>query len=268
MKIILALMAALAAGNLEGMATLDEGYRQMYNLQFEQAHRTFMEYRQTQPADPLGPVSDAAAYLFSEFHRLRILQSEFFVDNDQWFALRKPAADPEIKQRFESDLEAAKRLAYLKLQASPQDGDAQFANALRFGLRADYLALLEKKNLAALAEIKEGRQRAERLLLQNPRYYDAYLAIGVENYLLSIKPAPVRWFLHLNGAKTDKQAGIENLRLTAEHGRYLLPYARLLLAVAALRDGDRGQARQLLSELANQFPANPLYREELAKIGK
>ena len=43
---------------------------------------------------------------------------------------------------------------------------------------------------------------------------DAY--IGVENYLLSLKPAPLRWFLRLDGAQTDKQRGIENLNATAE----------------------------------------------------
>ena len=264
--ILLVCVTAMAAGSLGAGTLLDEGYRQMYNLRFDQAHRTFAEYQRTQPGDPLGPVSDAAAYLFSEFHRLRILESELFVNDDELLHSRPPTADAAVKQRFESDLAQAKHLADVKLQAVPQDADALFTNTLRYGLQADYLALIEKRNFAALAEVKEGRQQAEQLLSLHPEYYDAYLAIGVENYLLSIKPAPVRWLLHLNGAKTDKQVGITNLRLTAEHGRYLLPYARLLLAVAALRDGDYKQARQLLSDLAQQFPENVLYRDELAKI--
>ena len=45
------------------------------------------------------------------------------------------------------------------------------------------------------------------------------------------------------------------------------PYAQLLLAVAALRDNDDAGARRLLSDLARRFGRNPLYREELAKIG-
>ena len=63
---------------------------------------------------------------------------------------------------------------------------------------------------------------------------DAYLAVGVENYMLSLKPAPVRWILHMTGAQTDKETGVRQLKLTAEGGRYLRPYARLLLAVAAV----------------------------------
>jgi hypothetical protein len=134
------------------------------------------------------------------------------------------------------------------------------------GLRGDYMALVEKRNFAALSTIKSSRVLAEKLLSQDPSYYDAYLAVGVENYLLGVNSAPVRWLLRLGGAQTDKDEGIAKLRLTAERGHYLAPYARLLLAVAALRDHDRGGARSLLAGLADEFPRNPLYRKELARI--
>ena len=142
-----------------------------------------------------------------------------------------------------------------------------FAQVLAFGLNSDYLALIEKRNFAALSETKQARAAAEKLLAQKPDYYDAYLAVGVENYLLSLKPAPVRWFLRMSGSETDKQEGLQKLRLTAEKGHYLLPFARLLLAVAALRDKDRDGARRgELGWLTTQFPENHLFREELAKV--
>ena len=63
---------------------LDAGYRQMYDLRFEEAHQTFQDYREDcSPQDPMGPVSDAAAYLFSEFDRLHILQTELFVEQPE-----------------------------------------------------------------------------------------------------------------------------------------------------------------------------------------
>ena len=62
------------------------------------------------------------------------------------------------------------------------------------------------------------------------------------------------------------QTGLEKLRLTAEKGLYLKPFARLLLAVAALRDKDRVSAKSYLSWLVGEFPQNRLYRDELAKL--
>src|SRR6185437_11446603 len=134
------------------------------------------------------------------------------------------------------------------------------------GLRGDYTAMIEKRNLASLTYVKNARNLAEKLLAEDPTYYDAYLAIGVENYLLGINPAPVRWLLKLDGAQTDKQEGIEKLRLTASKGQYLAPYARLLLSVAALRAHDLGTARRLLGDLAREYPQNDLYKKELARI--
>ncbi|HVB81763.1 MAG TPA: hypothetical protein VNE82_17675 [Candidatus Binataceae bacterium] len=92
------------------------------------------------------------------------------------------------------------------------------------------------------------------------------LAIGVENYILSLNPAPVRWLLDIYGAETDQRTGIQKLTLTAAHGHYLEPYARVLLAVAALRERDPAQARHLLRDLVREVPRNQLYAKELALI--
>jgi hypothetical protein len=265
--LFLAITGVLAAAPSQDLPTvLDQGYAQMYNLQFADAHRSFQDWQRAYPDDPLGPVSEAAACLFSEFDRMGILQSEFFEDDRSFLARRSIAPDPELKRRFENALERSRELAGRILERDPLDKNAMFASILRSGLRSDYLALIDKRYLPSLQEMKAGRSMAEKLLSLDSEYYDAYLAIGVENYFLSLKPAPVRWFLRLGGARADKAQGLAKLRLTAEHGRYLRPFARLLLAVAALRDHDRASARELLSRLANDYPHNPLYAQELARL--
>jgi hypothetical protein len=245
---------------------LDEGYRQMYNLQFDEAHKTFAEWKRLRPDDPLGPVSNAAAYLFAEFDRLRILQSEFFVRDDNFRHSRSLTPDSASRQAFDKELEKSLALGNAVLERSPQNTNALFAKILALGLRADYDALIDKRYLTSLAGMKDSRTTAERLLSIDPSFYDAYLAVGVENYLLSLKPAPLRWLLQLGGAQADRDRGLENLRLTAEKGRYLRPYARLLIAVAALRDQNKGQARDILRDLVRQFPLNRLYSEELGRL--
>lgn len=259
---LLALAVLLPAVARPETTPLDLGYRQMYNLQFEQAHRTFAEWQRLHPADPMGPVSDAAAYLFTEFNRLHILQSEFFVHDQHFYTDTRVTPDPILKQNFEAALHKAAGLA----ARAPEDPNAAFAAVLCHGLESDYLALIEKRYAASFKEMKIARTDAEQLLATHPEYYDAWIAIGVENYTLSVKPAPVRWLLRLAGGQIDRALGIEKLRLTAEKGHYLAPFARLLLAVAALRDHDTGRARNLLAGLAREFPNNPLYTQELAGL--
>lgn len=238
----------------------------MYNLSFDAAHSVFQRWGREHPDDPQGPVFDAAAYLFSEFDRLHILESQFFLDDKNFVGRKSLSPDPVLKRNFDQALARAKALSDAKLGKSPRDRSALFATVLRLGLRADYDALIDKRNLLALSETKEGRRVAGVLLVLYPDCYDAYLAGGVENYLLSQKPAAMRWLLHATGAETDKEAGLAKLRITAAKGQYLQPYAQLLLAVAALRDKKNAEAKPLLADLARRFPGNQLYRQELGKL--
>lgn len=245
---------------------LDSGYRQMYNLQFAEAHKTFAAWQQLNPGDPLGPTSDAAAYLFSEFDRLGVLQTELFVDNELFKSRKKLVPDPASRHGFDADISKSEQLADMALMGSATDRNALLAKVMNRGLRADYLAMIERRNFAALGDIKSAGILAEKLLAIDPSCYDAYLAVGVENYMLGLNPAPVRWVMRAYGAETDKDQGIQKLKLTAEKGHYLLPYARLMLAVAALRDNNQAEARQWLEGLSREFPNNTLYSRELSRI--
>jgi hypothetical protein len=266
----LALLGSASRGRagavLSTTVPLDSGFRQMYNLQFEEAHRTFKGWEQLHPNDPLGPASDAAAYLFSELDRRGVLQWELFLDDEKFKLSKKLAPDPVTKSAFDASVTLSEQISDRVLARSPEDGNALLAKVMDLGLRSDYLALVEKKYLASLGDMKSAGLLAQRLLALQPTCYDAYLAIGVENYILSLKPAPVRWVLRIYGAQTDRDQGIQKLRLTAEKGHYLLPFAQLMLAVAALRDKDSNQARGLLAELVRQFPNNTLYRRELERL--
>jgi hypothetical protein len=268
-SLALVLFLALAGTGLSENSPVDlnTGFQQMYNLDFAGAHDTFRQWEQLHPDDPMGPVSNAAAYLFSEFNRLKILEFELFTQDENFEKRPKLAPDPSIRSFFENELAKGDQIANQKIAAAPEDRQALLALVFANGLRSDYAAMIEKKNLAALNYSKSSRLMAERLLAQDPSCFDAYLAVGVENYLLSLHAAPVRWLLRMSGAQTDKEEGIQKLRLTATKGHFLAPFARLLLAVAALRDKDRHTAHDLLAGLSREFPQNDLYRKELARIG-
>jgi len=238
----------------------------MYNLDFTGAHGTFAVYQQLNPDDPLGYVADAAAYLFAEFSRLQILESDLFTDDRRWDNRSAQAPDPRVKSAFEAQLERSDKLVEKVLGKTPNDANALFARVLANGLRGDYTAMIEKRNFASLGYMKTSRITAQQLLAVDPTCYDAFLAVGVENYLLGSTSAPVRWILRATGSQTDKAEGIQRLRLTAQKGYYLAPFARLLLAVAALRNKDKTTARTLLAGLADEFPSNQLYSKELARI--
>jgi len=76
----------------------------------------------------------------------------------------------------------------------------------------------------------------------------------------------VRWFVRLRGVSGDKKAGISELQMTAQRGRYLAPFARILLAIAYVREKDKLRAREMLASLRDDFPKNPLFAREIARL--
>lgn len=251
---------------LPATGTLDHAYRLLYNLDFDAAQKEFTSWQKQHPDDPLGPVSEAAGLLFSEFNRLGILEAQFYADDKSFETDDKLVADPEIRKRFFAALARGESLAQKKLAKDPNDGSGLLAMTLFEGLQSDYLALVEKKNFKSLGHAKKGKAWAAKLLAVDPQNYDAYLATGTYKYIIGSLPAPVRWLLRFGGHSGDKEDGRYEVMMTAEHGRFLKPFARILLAISYLRDKDTQRARALLTGLRDEFPRNPLFAREVARL--
>jgi hypothetical protein len=252
--------------NIATPSPLDQGFSGLYNLDFAGAQREFSTWQQLHPDDPVGPVSEAAGFLFSEFNRLGVLEAQFY-ENDKAFAKRpKLAPDPALRLHFMDAIGRAQQLSHARLAKDSKDRDALFALTLSSGLQADYAALIEKRNLASLHFTKEASVSAQQLLTVCPDCYDALVATGFSKYIIGSMAAPVRWILHLGGLPSDKQGGIADLQTTAEHGHYLAPFARILLSIAYVREKDKLRALQLLTGLRQEFPANTLFPREIAHL--
>jgi len=245
---------------------LDLGYLDMYNLDFTGAHAQFDGWMQAHPADPLGAASDAAAYLFGEFDRLGVIDVELFADDSRFDSRSKLTPDAAVRKAFEDRADQANRLADAALAKDPKDANALYSKTLVCGMRSNYALMIDKRDVAALSFSKQATALSKQALAINPAMFDAYLAAGVENYMLSLKFAPLRWVLSWTGAGTNREEGIRLLRVTASQGHYLAPFARMMLAVAAIRDNRPQEARDILTALAKEFPRNSLYMRERDRI--
>ncbi len=180
--ILIAPSAMLADCRLgfDSASHLDAGFASLYDLNFDAAQAEFSDWKARHPDDPLGPAAAASAYLFQEFDRLGVLQSELFREDQAFQQRKKLTPDPRLKDLFDSDLTLAEMLAAKQLAKDAASVDALLATTMVDGLRADYAALIERKDGASLSYTKKGRKSAEKLLMVDSACYDAYLALGVE----------------------------------------------------------------------------------------
>jgi len=260
------LLPALAADAPASRTSLDQGFRLLYNLDFDEAHQVFVSWQREHPRDPVGPTAEAAGLLFSEFHRLGVLESQFYADDKSFLNREKVVPDPGVRDGFNAALGRAQAEAATRLATSPKDRDALFAMTLSSGLQADYAAMIEKRNLPSLRYTREANDWASKLLAVDPNCYDAHVATGFSKYIIGSMAAPMRWIMRLGGIAGDKKEGMAELQLTADHGQYLGPFARILLAIAYVRDKDSIRARGVLTALRDEFPKNPLFAREIARL--
>ncbi len=245
---------------------LDRAYQRMYNFDFDAARTLIDQHVNENPQDPLGYSTRAAALVFQELDRLSILQTDFFLDDDRIAEKKKLRPDPQTRDAFYWAARQAQERADAMLLKNPNDTTALFANSLSWGLTTDYAAFVEKRQLGSLSYAKTSHSFAKRLIAVDQNYGDAYLTTGLSEYLLGSLPFFVKWFVKFDDTKGSKQVAVDNLKFAAKNGRYLGPFARILLAVAALREKKKPEARAWLHGLVRDYPENPLLKHELERL--
>jgi len=201
--------------------------------------------------------------------------------------LQATAQPPEIDQAFEQlynfNFPAAHDVLNRYIVAHPQEPlPYAVRGAAYLFFELDRLGILEgeffvdDKRIADKRQLKPDEQirarfqqavndaqsRATRVLAANSNDHNALFAMCMTQGLTFF----IRWFVRFDDVQGSKDRGISNLQLVAQHGHYLKPFAKILLAIAYMRDKKPRQTEQLLAGLTREYPSNPLLRRELAKV--
>jgi hypothetical protein len=244
---------------------LSAGFDLLYRQKFAEAREAFASWESRNPEQPFGQVAIAAGYLFEEMSRQGVLTSDFFLNEKKFLNGIEGSPDPERMSHFRDAVARACELARERQKTNPKDGEALLALTLAAGMESDSLSILQKKHLAALKSMKKANEYAKELLAQYPDATDAYVATGIANYVIGSQSGGTRFALWFGGIHGDKKLGMEQVAKTVETGRYLRPYAKIILALAARREKQDALAQRLFRELSEQYPDNGQYASEYAK---
>jgi hypothetical protein len=250
---------------LSDVPELSRGFRLLYTQHFPEARSTFHDWGDAHPGEPFPQAAIAASYLFEEFYRQGVLTSDFFLNEKKF--LRGIDGKPHLERMkyFRGALTNARALAKARLAKHPKDPEALFALTISAGMESDADSILEKKHLDSLKMIKEANQYAKELLAERPDAVDAYVALGCANYIIGSLGGGTRFLLWFGNIHGDKKLGMTQMQNAADNGRYLKPFAQILLALAARREKQNALAQKLLRELTEEFPSSTLFASEYAK---
>jgi hypothetical protein len=257
-----------AESNTPAFHTVPElvaGFNLLYQQKFTEARETFSAWQSTNPEEPFGEVALAASYLFEELYRQGVLTSDFFLSEKKFLHGIDGKPDPVRMSNFREALSRARVMAKRRLKTNPKEPEGLFALTLAAGMESDAYAILEKKQLDGLKRMKEANEHAKQLLAVHPDAADAYVAPGIANYIIGSLNPGYRFALWFGGIHGDKRLGMEQVNKTVENGRYLRPFAKIMLALAARREKQNALAQRLLRELSEEFPTNDTFAAEYAK---
>lgn len=258
--------ATAAAISVKSEEKLHAAFEHLYNLEFEPARKLFREVAQAEPQSATVCAFWASALLYEILAHQGSLQSQLFVTTNEFLRHPRAEVDPALDKEFHRVGTLAEERALRRLARDPEDADGLFGLGLLYGSRANYLAGAKTEYLDGVRMGEKAYDIEKRLRELRPEIHDAGVVLGVREYVIGSLPRTARFLLFFLGARGSQEKGLEYLREAAERGEFLRTYAKVLLAVANIRQGNLEQAVAQLEELQATYPRNPVFLIELAKL--
>jgi hypothetical protein len=262
---VLVVASALAPASPVASTSLEPALNRLYSFDFLGSREASGQYIAQNAQDPMGYALQAASYLFSELNRLDALSGPIGESKLKGAAL-KP--DPSARSAFWQAVNESQRLALASLAKNPSDRNAMTAMAITSGLQRDFTALIDKKLRQSLDYIKQAHEWSTRLLAADQAAHDAYLNTGFSEYLIGNFPFFLKWVVKIDGVEGDKEKGLRLMEVTARDGRYMRPFAQMLLASFYEKEGRLDDSERMLRTLVQEYPDNSAIRRALERLVK
>lgn len=250
------------------------GFEAAYNLDYAAAREKFEEIRRRWPQHPAGDLYLANIVWLEYLYRLRRLQTGLYQSESFYAGVEKSseatergdALDAQVDRTFRTLLASAKLKAQALVSADRADAHARYYLGAVYGVLAGYEASTARKFFAAMRSGSRAVEQHEQAVKLRPDFYDAYLTIGLYDYVVGSLPFPLKALAALGGVRGSRERGIARLRQVIEHKAENADDARVLLLTIHQQERRPAEALALLEDLSRRFPQNFLFKLERASI--
>lgn len=226
--------APLLAGPGDAERHIRKGIDELYNVEFDNAARSFDAAIAADRNDPSGYFFRANVHLWSYLFDRR---------------------EDQLRQ-YMSVSDRGIRIAEARLAKTPTDSRARLYLGMSYGYRAIAHARAENIMAAALSA-KSCYDRLAEVVRTNPKEADAYLGLGIFHFLFGAIPEAAQVMAGMSGIKGDAPLGIKQIGYTAANGVYFRNDARLVMALLTIYYQDNLDAGiASLSALSSRYPKN------------
>jgi len=249
-----------------------EGHEAMYNLDSATAVAKFEEIRKRAPHHPAGDLYLATALWLGHLNKTRRLQTGLYGSGSSFYAgasaakedAEGDAVDPGLDRAFRERMAQAKTKALALVAKNKNDADALYYLGSYYGVMAGYEASTARKFFSAMRNGSRCVDAHEKVLKLKPDYYDAYLSIGVYDYIVGSLPFSYKFLASMVGVRGNKKRGITRLQTIIEKNAVTDDDARILLVAIYRNEKRYDDALSLLEQLSSKYPNSYLLKLERA----
>jgi tetratricopeptide (TPR) repeat protein len=266
--LILLLASQLQAQNLrspEFMKKAQEGFTDIYNMDYSEARQSFTSLEIQYPYHPAPPLYLATILWLEEMLHRQDLDLNRFV-SALYFSKKTtqtmPAAERDSFFRY---LTKSETLTNKILAKNRSDKDGRYFLATIYGLRSSFAITIDHSLREGFSNGNKAYSQCRELIEEDPNYYDAYLTVGIYEYIVGSIPWYLKWMVFVIGAHGNKKDGLEHLALASGKGQYIKNEANLVEMVLDVREHKYKEALASARFLADRFPRNFLFPLNIAQ---
>src|SRR5262249_54305191 len=164
------------------------------------------------------------------------------------------AVDPNVDRAFRERMAQAKTKALALVARNKNDADALYFLGAYYGVMAAYEAPVARRFFRAMRDGSHYVEAHEKALKIKPDYYDAYLSIGIYDYIAGSLPFGYRVMASMVGVRGNKKRGIGRLEAIVENNAPTADDARVLLVAIYRNENRYDEALVLLDQLCSKYP--------------
>jgi hypothetical protein len=248
------------------------GSEAMYNIDYATARAKFEEIRKRLPQHPAGDLYLATVIWLEHLNKSRRLQTGLYRDESSFYAGAEnakeenegDAVEASVDRAFRDRMAQAKTKALALVARNKNDADAQYFLGAFYGVMAGYEASTARKFFAAMRNGSRSVDAHEKVLKLKPDYYDAYLSVGMYDYIVGNLPFAYKALATLAGVRGNKQRGITRLQTIVEKAAATADDARVMLLAIYQNEKRFADALAILETLTQKYPASYLLKLETA----
>ncbi len=249
-----------------------EGNAALYNIDYPTARTKFEEIRKRLPSHPAGDLYLGTLIWLEHLNKSRRLQTGLYSNESSFYAGADKASednegdavDPAVDKAFRDRMAQAKTKALALVNRNKNDADAVYFLGAVYGVMAGYEASVARKFFAAIRNGSRGVDAHEKVLKLNPNYYDAYLSVGMYDYIIGSLPFAYKALATIAGFRGNKQRGISRLQTIIGKDVATSDDARVMLLAIYQNEKRHQDALAILQELNAKYPNSYLLKLETA----